>query len=385
MHRGIRARGPVSSSGGRLAGLGVALACLALSACGSGGSGDATNLLKQTFSGSHSVNSGILSLDLTVDPVGSSVLTGPLTLTFGGPFQSRGKGQLPQSDFAVSVAALGQTGSVSIISTGTTGYVTLKGTSYQLPARTFQKLESSFSQLASSPGGSGQGTLGRLGINPLRWLTKPSVLGTEKVGGADSTHIRAGVNVAALLTDVNTVIQRAASLGVSGASAIPSISPDTKARIAREVINPRVDVWTGTRDKTLRKLMINLTLPVSGQVSSLLGGLRSAAVAITMQYAELNQPQTIVAPKALRPFGEFAAKLQGFEHAITGALGGLSGGLLPGGAGSSGAAGATGSPAAPSASGPGSAAGVESYSRCIQAAGTDVLRMQRCASLLNGK
>ena len=91
-------------------------------------------------------------------PSGSSTLNGPITLSFGGPFQSLGKGKLPKSNFNVSISALGKTGSLGILSTGTTGYVTLQGTSYQLPAATFQKLESSFAALASSPGGgSGSG------------------------------------------------------------------------------------------------------------------------------------------------------------------------------------------------------------------------------------
>ena len=116
------------------------LACLALSACGSSSSGDATNLLKQTFSGSHTVNSGTLNFALSVTPSGSSTLNGPITFSFGGPFQTLGPGKLPKSNFSVSISALGKTGSLAILSTGTNGYVTLSGTSYQLPAATFQKL-----------------------------------------------------------------------------------------------------------------------------------------------------------------------------------------------------------------------------------------------------
>ena len=137
-------------------------ASLALAACG-GSSGDANALLKQTFSGSHKVTSGNLAFNLTVNPSGSNTLTGPITLSFGGPFQSLGAGKLPESDFNVSISALGNSASVTIISTGTTGYVTFEGQSYQLPQATFQKLESSFAQLASSPGTSGSGVLGSSG------------------------------------------------------------------------------------------------------------------------------------------------------------------------------------------------------------------------------
>lgn len=296
--------------------------CLALSACG--GSGRAGTLLQHTFDGSHTVRSGKLSVNLIATPSGSRLINGPLALSFGGPFQSVGQGKLPRSDFKLGFSALGQTGSLGIISTGDRGYVTLGGVSYQLPAATFQKLESSFSALGSSSGGgSRSGTLAGLGIDPPRWLTSPSIVGNETVGGASTTHIRAGVNVAALLADVSTVLKKAASAGVPGAGLIPtSISPATRARIASEVRNPTVDVWTGSHDETLRKLAINLTLPVTGRISALLGGLRSAALAMTIQYDDVGRPQTITAPTALQPFDRFSAKLRALEQALSGTLGG---------------------------------------------------------------
>src|SRR6478672_9432491 len=96
----------------RITGVRAAIACLAtvvialtLAACGSSSSStqDPTALLNQTFSGSHTVNSGVLTFSLTVTPSGSKTLTGPITLSFGGPFQSLGKGRLPKSNFTVSI------------------------------------------------------------------------------------------------------------------------------------------------------------------------------------------------------------------------------------------------------------------------------------------
>jgi hypothetical protein len=228
--------------------------------------------------------------------------------------------------------------------------------------------------------------LAKLGIDPLRWLVNPSIAGAETVAGAQTTHIKAGVNVAALLGDLNTFLQKASSLGLSSASGIPtSISAATKAKIANEIRNPRFDVWTGTSDKTPRKLVIALTLPVTGQISTLLGGLRSADIALTMEYANLNQPQTITAPSNLRPFSEFAAKLKGIEQAIQGAVGGAAGVTSS----SSGTA-TSASPTTPAPTNSGAAttstpANVRNYSQCIEAAGTDVSKMQSCAALLQAK
>jgi hypothetical protein len=360
----------------------VALASVAfaVAGCGSASSGSASpnTLLSQTFTGTHKVTSGNLNLTLTINPSGSSVLTGPITVSFGGPFQTLGAGKLPASNFVVSVNALGQNLEIGIISTGTAGYVTFQGASYQMPAATFQKLESGFGQLASTPGASSaSGTLGKLGIQPLHWLTNPTVVGTENVGGAQTTHIHAGVNVNALLTDLNTVLEKASSLGVSGASSLKSGIPAAdRTKIAAEIKNPSVDIWTGTSDKTLRRLTINVTLPVPSKTSSQLGGLTSANVILTLQYSDLNQPQTIKAPATVLPFSQFQSKLSTLIQTVQGAASGMLGGSSSSGSGSgSSSSGGTTT---------GSSANVAKYSQCIQSARGDVAKMQKCASLLGG-
>jgi hypothetical protein len=355
----------------------VVLASLVLAACGSSNnssSASPSTLLSQTFTGTHKVTSGVLNLALTIDASGSSTLNGPITLSFGGPFQTRGAGKLPESNFTVSATALGRSASLGILSTGTSGYVTLQGASYQMPQATFQKLESSFAQLASSAGTSqGSGTLSKLGIRPLRWLTHPTTVGTEKVGGAQTTHIHAGINVPALLNDLNTFIQKAsAASNVSGAAALKSgLAPATRQKIAAAIRNPSFDVWTGTSDKTIRRLTIALTVPVTGSLSTQSGGVKSADIGLTMQYADLNQPQTITPPKTVRPYSEFQTKVGTFIRALQGAAAGVvsggssssSGGTTPGGSG-------------------GSSSNVTKYGQCIQQANGDVAKMQKCASLL---
>jgi hypothetical protein len=357
-----------------------ALIALTLSACGGGSGGDAANLLKQTFGQSHTVNSGNLNLSLVVVPAGSKNSNAPITVSFGGPFQSRGKGKLPASNFSISISALGRTGSLGVLSTGSNGYVSFGGASYQLPAATFQKLEASFAQVTSSPTGGGKsGSLSKLGIDPLHWLVKPSVVGKETLGGADTTHIRAGVNVPALLTDLNTFLQKASSIGVTGSGKLPSqLSPTTRSKITAAVKNPSVDVWTGSTDKMLRKLAINLIVPVSGQVSTLLGGIRSAQIGISLGYLHLNQPQTIAAPTNVRPFNEFTTKLRTFLATQGAGAGAASSGSFGGGASS--AAGASSSSSAPAAP-----SGAQTYIQCIQAAGQDVGKLQQCAGLLSQK
>jgi hypothetical protein len=352
--------------------LGALVAALALAACGSsstgssGSSGSAQSLLKQTFASGKPVKSGVLGITFTLNPSGSSTLSTPVSLSVSGPFQSRGTGHLPQSNFTVAISALGRKGQLGIISTGTSGYVTLQGAAYQLPTADFQRLESGFSSVGgSSQGGGG---LSALGINPQNWLSNPSVVGSDTIGGADTTHIRAGVNVTALLADINTLLGKASS---STGTKLPSSIPQaTQQKIAAAIKNATVDVWTGKSDKVLRKLSLNLNVPVTGRLSSLAGGMTGAGIGFTLQYSDVNQPQTIAAPSNVQPYSQFTTKLRSLLTGIEGSVGG----------GALGAAGATGSSGSAA-----TASKITKYSQCIQSAGQDVVKMQKCASVLNGK
>jgi len=355
------------------------VAVLVLAACGSSSSSSsasAPSLLKQTFSSGHSVKSGVLGFSLTLKPTGSSTLSTPITLSLGGPFQSRGSGKLPQSDFTIGISALGRHGALGVISTGTAGYVSLQGTNYQLPQADFQKLEQSFSSTQAS-GGSQSAGLTQLGIDPLHWLTKPSVVGTETDGGAVTTHIRAGVDVNALMSDLNTFLAKTAQKASVGSGIPTQIPPATAQKVSAAVKNAIVDVWTGKSDTTLRKLSLNLTVPVSGQVSTELGGMTSAVISLTVEYSKLNRPQSIATPTAVHPYSEFKAKLQTIGQQLQSALGSSQSSSQSSNSSTTATTSSTGS-------GAGTASGVSKYSACIQKANGDVTKMQKCASLLNG-
>jgi hypothetical protein len=75
----------------------------------------------------------------------------------------------------------------------------------------------------------------------------------------------------------------------------------------------------------------------------------------------------------VRPFSEFSSKLQGFLSSVQGSLSGS--------AGSSGSTGSTGSTSSTSSAG--SSAQVQKYGQCLQNAGNDLAKAQKCASLIN--
>jgi hypothetical protein len=350
----------------------TALTAAAVTGCGSSTTNTsdptphAQTLLRETFAGNHPVTSGEIELAVKLVPTGSTVLTAPITIAFGGPFQSATKGKLPQSDFTVTASAQGHNGKLSIISTGSAGYITVDGDSYQLPAADYDKLKSGLSSVSGSS--SKSSTLSKLGIDPLDWLTDPQVLGTDSVAGVNTDHIAAKVNVAGLLKDLDKLAGKASLLGVSDASKISGgLTASEQSKIAAHVKSASFDVWTGASDRTLRKLAVALTVPVTGALHKSLDGLTSVRITVNLQYADLNKPQTITAPTKLLPYSEFQTKIASDLETIEGGVSGESGTL-----------GGSTTSSSPNLS------GVDKrYSECMLKAAGNVVKQQACTSILS--
>ncbi len=361
--------------------LALTVAVCGLAACGSsggggGGSGDAQTLLKQTFSGSHPIKSGKANLQLVVNVQGVPSLKGPIKLALTGPFQSVGGGALPKFDLAVNVGVQGQSIKAGLTSTSDSLFVQFGGTAYQVPANVLAQLKQSMKQ-SQQQGATAKGTfdLAGLGIDPLSWLKDAKVEGNESIGGTETQHVSAALDVDAFLNGIDKILAKVASKGgIPGAPAgqkIPtSIPANTRKQIEDAVKSATIDVWTGTGDKTLRKLAVALAL--APKDSS--GTPKSAQIAFSLELQELNKPQTISTPANPKPLNELLGQLGGL---LGGAGGGALGGAL-GGAGSS-SSGSGGSGSTPSAS---QQAKVQKYATCIQNAGGDVTKAQACASLL---
>lgn len=336
-----------------------------ISACGGnstessgGGSGDTTDaktLLTQTFTGTHEIKSGKAKLDLKVTAEGDPSVTGPIELKLSGPFQTAGDDELPKFDLALDIGAQGQGFKAGLTSTSDKLFVKFGGTAYEVPAQLVTQMKQSFKE---SQGSSKSGlSLDSLGIDPMAWLTDPKVVGTATIGGVATEHVTAGIDVGALLDDIDSVLGKVKDQipsGTTGATQIPDeLSADTRKEIEDAVKTATVDIWTGKDDHTLRKLALKVgVVPPAGS-----DGPKSLDVALSFELQDLNEDQTIEAPTSTRPLSELLGQLQGL---LGGALGG---GALGGGGGSS-------SP------------NIDEYTQCLQDAQGDVAAAQACASLL---
>jgi hypothetical protein len=354
----------------------LVLATAALAACGGGGNESASALVKDTFGGNHPVKSGKLNLALSFSAKGLSSLKGPLALKLTGPFQSVGKGKLPTFDFNVAINAGGTNLSAGAVSTGDKGWLRLAGNTYAVTDALFKQFKDGYEKSAAGSQSASSGpSFKSLGISPQHWLKNPTTVGDEVVGGTDTTHVTAGVDVGKLLDDVNTLLGKAGSLGQG---AVPTkLTPQQRTDIEQSIKTATLDVWAGKKDKALRQVKVNIAFDVPAAARSRSHGLQSGALAFTLTIADLNAPQTIVAPANARPLSD-----------LTQALAGVTGATSPGtattpstGTTTTPSTGTTTTPSTGTTTTP--SASSSAYLTCLQSAGSDVAKIQKCAALLN--
>lgn len=332
-------------------------AATGFSACGGGGDPDPQELLRATFGPDQKVESGRLDVRLAFEGQGLANLQGPISLELTGPFQTNGAGRLPSVDLTLTLAGGGTSFGAGAVTDGERGWITLQGTTYVVDDATFAKFREGYEAEAGKSEQQSSGTsFASLGIDPLRWLRDPRVVGREDVGGTETHRVTAGVDVAAFLQDVSELLGRAGELGQAAPNVPSQLTEQQRKDIESSVSDAVLDVWTGTEDKALRQLTLRVDIDVPADVRKRAGGLTTGRLDFSLGISDLNEKQAIAGPADARPFSELQA-------------------LLTGGA-PTGGQGATNTTEPPAAG-----TGSSEYLDCIAAAGNDVAKIQACAAL----
>ncbi|CAA9495457.1 MAG: hypothetical protein AVDCRST_MAG65-2284 [uncultured Solirubrobacteraceae bacterium] len=321
---------------------------VALAACG-GEEEDVDALLRETFSGEKDVDSGRLSLEARIDARGSERLKSPVTLRVRGPFEKSERDALPEFDLDASLSGSGITFEVGASVVGDSGYVLFQDEHYVLSRELFAQFKSGFQSARAEKEGEQSADLATLGIDPRKWLRNARNEGEAKVGDEDTIRITGDVDVPKLLDDV----ARARESGAGGASGTGSLTEEQRARIEQAVEAMRVEIFTGARDKILRRLVLDADVVApEGE-----DGFDSADVRLDYSISELGEEQDITAPRDPRPFDELARQLRGLG--------------LAGAAAGSDAAGERADRRR-----------LRRYTRCVRRAGQNDAAVRRCAERL---
>ena len=343
----------------------LALATVALAGCGGGGSGDARAILKRGFSSP--IRSANVTLDLDAKLDGVSQLSQPIKVKIGGPYQSGGGRRLPRLNWDISFSGGGQAVSAGFISTGDQAFVNFQGTNYKLDPSQVAALNARLAQRNPS----GARTLKSFGIDPVSWVKDPRTEGDATVAGVATDHVSAWIDVAKLFGDLNKVASRAC--GSVGAVRPQPLTRQQIDQIEKVVHDPTFDVYVGKKDGKIRRVSLGLSFDVPKQSQSSVRGISSGNITLSIEFAAVGEPQSIVAPTGAKPIGELTKQLSGLGalSGIGGATGGGSGGLTPPPTGGGSGGGTQGSDR------------YQRYAQCVsKVSPSDTAALSRCAKLL---
>ncbi len=139
-------------------------------------------------------------------------------------------------------------------------------------------------------------------------------------------------------------------------------------RIAAGMRDPYADIWTGSSDQILRKLILSFEIPAAAQLVGKAGG-GPRVVTLTLQYSDLNRPQTIVAPTRAHPYPALKAQLAALAEQLRASTTPTTDTTPP--------------KALARPHGPPELT-LSPYARCISNAEGNNAKMQKCATLSNG-
>jgi hypothetical protein len=277
---------------------------------GCGGSGgndeDPAQVLDQTFNNPTRISSGNLAIDLSGSAEGTT--SGSLDASIEGPFQAEAGNQdsFPQLDLTakVSLSGAGQSFNFdgSLITTKDNAYVEYQGKAYELGTALYQRFLRSYQQAqkqAQAQGGqSSESFFKRFGIDPTSWLTNLSNDGTTDVDGTDTIHIHGEANVPQIVSDIQKIAQQSGG----GQASIPQSQID---QIESAIKTASIDVYSGTSDKVLRKLVLTLTVEPPASAGS---NVSSVNASFSVTLSDVNQPQTINAPSGAKPLSDLLSQ-----------------------------------------------------------------------------
>jgi hypothetical protein len=234
-------------------------------------------------------------VDVSLELTGPGGHRGPhgFSLLLEGPFQSAGAGRLPDFALGITLETEHRVLTAGAISTAGRLYLQLGGQSFAVPSASARALTAGYAPF---------------GIEPRAWLRHPAVAGTAHIAGAEVTHIVAGLDAPRFLADAERLSSAGLALGEAlGASLL---TPARSAALSTSVGDGRVDVYTGSPDHRLRRLLLRAAVSSGPAARTALGDLAGGTLRLGLQFAELGQPQTITPPARPLPPSQLGPALE---------------------------------------------------------------------------
>jgi hypothetical protein len=359
----------------------AALAGLAtvFAACGSDSGGGSDESPEAVLKGStfEGIDSADLDLSVKVDVSGDE--GGTVDLNVSGPFQSKGKNQLPEAD--MTAEASGSVGGKDIDFDGgivlvpNKAYVSYEGEDYEVDPTTFGFIKSAVEEAQRESGAEG-GTEGATKcqeeaagtFSAEDFVENLSNEGSADVGGTETTKVSGDLDVGGALDAITKLTELpACSSQLEAAGPLPlSELEGAQGEIEKALKSAQADVYVG-EDKIIRRFTANFEIQPAGSSEEV-------KIEVDLALNGVNEEQEITTPDGAKPLNELFQKL-GINpiELLQGVQGGAGlGGLLDQLGGSAGTE-------LPGIGGSGSGGGdPNEYLECVKSASTPV-DLQNCA------
>jgi hypothetical protein len=241
-----------------------------------------------------------VALDAEIGLDGIEGLERPIKLRATGPFRSS-EGELPSFDIDLDISAdgAGQGISTGAVSTGDRAWVKFEDSYYELDQGDVDENDNRCRKEG-------------IGINPRPWVEDAKDEGDEKVGGVETTHVSATLDVERMLGGLNEFVERCGRLLSSAAGSVPNpLKEGDIEAIAERVEDPSFDVYVAKEDDTIRRLSASLDVKLSEKDQEAVGGLKGASLRFSIEFSDLNGDQLIEAPARSRPLSDLTSQLGG--------------------------------------------------------------------------
>lgn len=251
------------------------------------------------------------------------IVSKPITVHVEGNFQDKPSA----TDMTMSLGVGGKTIPLAIKMTGGKGWIQYAGKWYVLPA---SALKSAASNTTTSTSGDPIAELKKtLGIDITTWNPTFTLVGTESVGGVDTSHVQLTVDTAKAMADINKALaspQLWAQAGAAAGSATGTSAAQVKqlegigkqlvAALQTKVTDFKVDMWVGNADTLFHKAALALSMTFGGQMVS--AGLQGIDIGGTVEMSNFNAPVTVTAPSGALPYKALQKALQSIGKSLMG-------------------------------------------------------------------
>jgi hypothetical protein len=257
------------------------------------------------------LDSGNLDLNVKVD-VHSGDLSGAFTLRLTGPFQT-GKDGGADLRLTADSSFAGSEGSfeLGLVATKQNFYIEYGGDTYELDTAQLRRLGAASGSRPKGETGFREACRMQLRasggdpsvcdqVNPSAWLGGFSDEGEEEVGGVQTNHLQADVEVPKLISDL---FRLGASIVSQQGLPLGGFDPDRIAdQVDKYVDKAEVSAYPATTDGIPRKLGLDLSIDA--------GTSGSADLTADVAFDQVNKPQTIAPPPGpIQPIGALAQQL----------------------------------------------------------------------------